>query len=202
MTGDAVPANSDGLRALDLLLSRQSPWPVVEPAPTPDEVARVLAAALRAPDHAQLQPWRFAVIRGDARHALADVFERAGALREPEVEDPTRFRAKALAAPLLIAMGAEVRAAHKVPESEQLLAAGAAAMNVLNAIHFLGYGGFWATGRVSHDEYVREALGFGATQRLIGLLYVGTRSREPAPVQRVAPAGFARTWPDGADIVA
>ena len=190
-------AAAGGRKALALLMSRRSPWPMVEPAPTPDEVALILSAALRAPDHAQLQPWRFAVIRGAAREALADVFERAGALREPEVADPSRFRAKALAAPLLIAMAAEVRAGHKVPESEQLLAAGAAAMNLLNAIHFLGYGGFWATGRVSHDERVREALGFAATQRLVGFLYVGTPAEAPPAVvpPRVAPAGFARDWP-------
>jgi nitroreductase len=183
--------------ALALLMSRSSPWPLGEPAPTPDQVALILSAALRAPDHGHLQPWRFAVVRGPAREALADVFERAGALREPEVADPSRFRAKALAAPLLIAMAAEVRSGHKVPESEQLLAAGAAAMNLLDAIHFLGYGGFWATGRVSHDERVREALGFTATQRLIGFLYVGTPAEAPpaAGAPRVAPAGFARDWP-------
>lgn len=188
--------DDEGRRALALLMARRSPWPMVEPAPSPDEVALALQAALCAPDHAQLQPWRFAVIRGDARHALADVFERAGALREPEVADPTRFRAKALAAPLLIAMAAEVRAGHKVPESEQLLSAGAAAMNVLNAIHLLGYGGFWATGRVSHDERVRDALGFAPTQQVVGFLYVGTAapgSTSNAP--RTAPAGFARDWP-------
>lgn len=179
--------------AIQLLLSRQSRWPLVEPAPSPEELDCVIDMALRAPDHGQLQPWRFVLVRGAAREALGDVFVQAAQARDPH-NDAERFRAKALAAPLLIALGAHLRPGHKVPESEQLLAVGAAAMNMLNALHILGYGGFWATGMNSHDAYVRQALGFEATDRLVGFLYVGTPKEAEHPATRPARGAFVREW--------
>jgi nitroreductase len=174
-------------------MSRQSRWPLVEPAPSQSEINQVIDLALRAPDHGQLQPWRFVLVRGDARRALGEVFVQAAHTRDPQ-GDAERFRHKAMAAPLLIALGAHLQPGHKVPESEQLLAVGAAAMNMLNALHLLGYGGFWATGLNSHDESVRKALGFAATDRLVGFLYVGT-PKEAAPLAtRPARSRFVREW--------
>ncbi len=179
--------------ALDLLMSRQSRWPLVEPAPSKPELDRVIDIALRAPDHGQLQPWRFILVRGDARQALGEVFVQAARARDPQ-DDGERFRAKAMAAPLLIAMGAHLRPGHKVPEAEQMLAVGAAAMNMLNALHILGYGGFWATGLNSHDERVRQALGLEAADRLVGFLYVGTPKDAAHPAVRPARRRFVREW--------
>lgn len=88
--------------AMDLLLSRQSRWPLVEPAPSKDDLDRVIDLALRAPDHGQLQPWRFVLIRGEARQALGEVFVQAAKARDPQ-GDAERLRGKAMAAPLLIA---------------------------------------------------------------------------------------------------
>lgn len=179
--------------ALDLLMSRQSRWPLIEPAPTPSQLDLVLDAALRAPDHGQMQPWRFVLVRGEARQALGEVFVQAARERDPQA-DAERFRAKALAAPLIIAMGAHLRPGHKVPEGEQLLAVGAAAMNMLNALHFLGYGGFWATGANSYDERVRAALGFEPADRLVGFLYVGTPKDRRNDAVRPSRRRFVREW--------
>lgn len=180
--------------AFEALLARHSPWPLAEPAPSQAELDLVFDMALRAPDHGTLRPWRFAVIGGTARDALADVFAEATRLRDPQA-DAERVRAKAFAAPLIIAMAARIRAGHKVPEIEQIMSGAAAAMNMLNALHLLGYGGFWATGANSHDEHVRRALDFGAQDRLLGFLYVGTPSRGTAPPLRPARQAHVRYWP-------
>lgn len=184
---------SDARRALDLLLERHSPWPLTEPAPSAQDLDLVFQAALRAPDHGQLRPWRFVLIRGDARVALGNVFAEAARLRDP-LDDGERFRGKTMAAPLLIALCARVQSPHKVPESEQVLAVGAAAMNMLNALHLLGHGGFWATGPSSYDRHVHKALGLQDSERLLGFLYVGT-PKEPTQVPtRYAPEAFVREW--------
>ncbi len=179
--------------ALDLLLQRHSPWPLTDPAPSAQDLDLVFQAALRAPDHGQLQPWRFIAIRGDARIALGEVFAQAARQRDPE-EDGERFRNKAMAAPLLIALCARVLAPHKIPEFEQVLAVGAAAMNMLNALHLLGYGGFWATGLNSYDPRVQRALGLGEADRLLGFLYVGTAKEATRAPERRAPESFVREW--------
>jgi nitroreductase len=76
----------------------------------------------------------------------------------------------------------DLRSGHPVPEVEQLLSAGAAAMNMLNAIHLLGYAGIWVTGANAYDARVNEALGFQAPNRLVGFLAVGTPVNVPEPV--------------------
>lgn len=173
--------------ALQALLERYSPWPLVAPAPGAAELEQVFDAALRAPDHGNLRPWRFVVVEGTAREALGEVFAQA-ARRRDAAEDGERFRNKAFAAPMIIALAARLTVPHKIPEVEQLLSLGAAAMNLLNALHLLGYGGFWATGANGHDPFVRDALGFEAQDRLLGFLYVGTA----APGSGSAPVRPAR----------
>lgn len=54
---------------LELLLSQQLRWPLIKPAPTTDELIRVIDVALRASDHGELRPWRFVLIHGKARRA-------------------------------------------------------------------------------------------------------------------------------------
>ncbi|QRF60507.1 MULTISPECIES: nitroreductase [Variovorax] len=193
MHADTSISRSVRREALDLLLQRHSPWPLTDPAPSAQDLDLVFQAALRAPDHGQLQPWRFITIRGEARLALGEVFAQAARQRDPE-EDGERFRNKAMAAPLLIAICARVLAPHKIPESEQVLAVGAAAMNMLNALHLLGYGGFWATGLNSYDPRVQRALGLGEADRLLGFLYVGTPKEATRAPERRAPESFVREW--------
>lgn len=50
--------------ALSVLMTRQSHWPLAEPAPDDSQLQQIFDAALRAPDHGALRPWRFVLIRG------------------------------------------------------------------------------------------------------------------------------------------
>ncbi|MSP75911.1 MAG: nitroreductase [Rhodospirillaceae bacterium] len=161
---------------LDPLLSRQSVGALEDPAPEGADLDLILDAGLRAPDHGRLRPWRFVLIRGDARVALGDCFAAAIKARDRQAPQAQidRIRAWALRTPLLIGVGAQIRPGHPIPEIEQMLSAGAAAMNMLNAIHLLGYGGMWVTGANTYDPKVNAALGFQAPSRLVGFLAVGT----------------------------
>ena len=62
---------------------------------------------------------------------------------------------------------------------------GAAAANMLNAAHMLGYGAYWSTGLGTYVDEVNEALGFdGLDYRFLGYLAVGTPIQAPEPVAR------------------
>lgn len=182
--------------ALEVLLSRQSQWPLAEPGPADAELDLIVDAALRAPDHGNLRPWRFVTIRGDARGPLGDVLVDLACARSPGEPRSAHAhrRQKAFAAPLVIALGAALSAHPKVPEIEQLLAAGAAAMNMLNAIHALGYGGFWSTGPDSYEERLHDALGFAPNERLLGFLFVGTATTPGQAPARPARSEHVREW--------
>ena len=180
--GGSAPGQRDvRMRALELLISRQSAGALQEPAPEGAELDLILDAGLRAPDHGRLRPWRFVLIRGEQRAKWADRLAEAAVARDPENGAAMGERSRAWVArtPLIIAVGVAVQAGHKIPESEQIASASAAAMNMLNAIHMLGYGGMWVTGLNAYDPKVNAWLGFEAPSRLVGFLAVGTP--KPAP---------------------
>lgn len=196
---DITLAREPRLLALDQLLSRRSVGPLQEPAPAGADLDLILDAALRAPDHGRLRPWRFVVIRGEARLAFGEKLGEAAAVRDPANASALaeRYRAWVRRTPMLIGVGAVVKPGN-IPEIEQLLAAGAAAMNMLNALHMLGYGGMWVTGPNTYDPAVNTLLGFEAPSRLVGFLTVGTPAPSTAPIPaRPERAAHVAEWAPG-----
>jgi nitroreductase len=181
--------------ALDLLLNRQSSGALVEPAPSGADLDLILDAGLRAPDHGRLRPWRFVIIRGEAKEKWATRVAEAIQQRDPENAPAMidKYRAWVQRTPLIVALGAEIVPNHKIPEIEQMLSAGAAAMNMLNAAHLLGYGGMWVTGANAYDPKVASALGLEAPSRLVGFLALGTP--KPGPIlARPSREAHVREW--------
>ncbi|OTP74163.1 Nitroreductase family protein [Caballeronia sordidicola] len=185
-----------GADALQLLMTRQSHWPLTEPAPDDAQLRQIFDAALRAPDHGGLRPWRFVLIRGDARLKLGEVLVDLASSRSPgEPRSAHEHRGgRALAAPVVIALVASITTRTKVPEVEQLLAVGAAAMNMLNAVHALGFGGFWATGADSYEPGMHRALGLADTDRLLGFLFVGTPPEGTREIARPSSDAYVTEW--------
>jgi nitroreductase len=189
----------DAANALDTLLSRRSvpALQLREPGPSPQQVDAAIDAALRAPDHGGLRPWRFVLIQGAARARLSQLFVQRMQQREPPAPPGKieKARSMPLTAPLVIAVAAHLQPDHKVPELEQLLASGAGVMNLLNAFHAQGFGAVWLTGPNAYDPEIGKALGFEAAERCLGFVYVG--SKPPAgnaPIQRPERAAFVRAW--------
>lgn len=181
--------------ALDALLTRTSVKRTTDPAPDDSDLHTLLGAALRAPDHKCLRPWRFIVVRGDARDRLGEIFAQALAAREPDCppEALERERMKTRRAPLLLVVVMRPRDVPGVPVVEQILSAGAAAENVLLAAHALGYGGMWRTGAAAYDPVVQGALGLAASESIAGFLYLGTPGDAPART-RPAAAPEVEEW--------
>jgi nitroreductase len=181
--------------AIELILARCSPMQLVEPGPDRDQLDTILRAAVRAPDHGRMQPWRFLLIQGDARQRLGDLMMQSLQRREPTIE-PTRLtseRDKSMRAPLIIAVAAAVRANPKVPDIEQIVAVGAAVQNMILAAHALGFGAFWRTGPAAYDSEVKEALGFSPSDALVGFIYLGSIGKA-GKVSPADPGGVARQW--------
>ncbi|MGE4407424.1 NAD(P)H nitroreductase [Pseudomonas sp.] len=182
--------------ALDLLLNRVSVTRLCDPAPDAAQLDLLFRAALRAPDHAQLHPWRFLTIEGDARQRLGDLFAAALRAREPNAsaEALQKARNMPLRAPLLIVVIGHLQAHPKVPESEQLLAAGCAAHGILLAAHAQGLGAVWRTGDFAYDPHVTQGLGVGAHERLLGFLYLGTPEGRVRTAPVLEPQAFVSGW--------
>lgn len=181
---------------IDTLLSRASVKLLDEPGPSEAELRLIFEAAVRAPDHGKLRPWHFFVIRGDAREQLSNLFAAGVKRREPGATESQieKEREKPLRSPLVIAVVAKIVTGHKIPPIEQTLSAAAAAMNVLNAVHSLGYGAKWVTGANCYDPVFRRDFGLDETDQLVGFIHVGT-AHETTPVTgRPDPAQFVVEW--------
>jgi nitroreductase len=185
------------MQAIEALLRRFSARSLTEPAPDEAALGLILESATRAPDHGRLRPWRFIVIGGDARQAfgelLADHLRRTkGSVSDEALE---RERRKAFRAPLIVVVAAIVAADAKIPAIEQLLSAGAAAQNMLQAAFVLGFNAVWKTGGPAYDEQVKAALGLEAKDAIVGFMYVGTDEQGPSELPRPDWRKFVRHWP-------
>ena len=136
-----------------------------EPAPSEQEMREVYKAALRAPDHAWLRPWRYLEVRGEGR-------------KIPSEEMLEKLEKSPYRAPMVIVLIADIKEHPKVPKIEQMLSLGAAAQNILLSVSSLGYGGVWRTGNMAFNPHVVKALELPENSEIIGYLYIGTPSKK------------------------
>ncbi|AHL75871.1 nitroreductase [Stutzerimonas stutzeri] len=182
--------------ALDLLLNRVSVTRLADPAPTAAQLDVLFRAALRAPDHGQLRPWRFLTIQDDARDELGDLFVEALRLRQPDAPEEALHKARKmpLRAPLLVVAIARVSPHPKIPGSEQVLAAACAAHGLLLAAHAQGLGAVWRTGEFSYDNHVAQQLGLEENEQVIGFIYLGTPEGNVRTPSGLDPQQFVSRW--------
>jgi nitroreductase len=168
---------------LDLLRTRRSTkfFDLDGQGPHAAEIDSILSAAIRVPDHGKLVPWRFILFEGDSRLRAGETIAAIFAADHPEAE-PHQIeaeRARLARAPLVIAVVSRAAQHVKIPEWEQILSAGAAAMNVLLAAHALGYAATWLTGWFAYDRRVLDAFGLAPHERIAGFVHIGRPLREP-----------------------
>ncbi|MFE9137945.1 nitroreductase family protein [Streptomyces sp. NPDC007355] len=170
-------APADAGTAETVIRTRRSTIRLTEPAPGPDELLDLLAAAATAPDHGQLRPWRLIAICGDARLRLGE----AAAEAAPTADQAERIAAKHLRAPMMLAIVFQPRDHPTIPRWEQLAATSAMATTLLLLLHVRGWGGIWFGGPYPDAPPVRKHLGIGDREQLLGYLYVGTPVSGQAP---------------------
>ncbi len=184
---------SDTLRFLQ---QRNSAPRLTEPAPGDQHLQEMLRAAMRAPDHAWLRPWRFIALRGERRADFGEVLERCLLQRKPDADETARTKARnsPLRAPLLLVAVARLSEHPKVPPIEQRLSAGCAAHGILLAAEALGFAGVWRTGDPAFDRSVMDALGLSAEEEIVGFLYLGSRDGPRKPLPDLDPQDFISHW--------
>jgi nitroreductase len=158
----------------------------VKPDLLPRElIEKLLGAAVQAPNHYKVRPWRFVVLTGEGRNKLGDVMAASQQDRHPEFppEAFDKCRALPLRAPAIIAVGVDKPSEAKVLEIENVCAAAAAIQNLLLAAHAMGLGAKWRTSEWARDAKVKEFLGFEPDQHIIGFIYAGYPEfvAEPTP---------------------
>src|SRR6202044_1056084 len=181
--------------AIKLLTTRRSFKPVelLGPAPSPAEIDTLMTVASRVPDHGKILPWRFIVFEGAARQKAGDAIAAAFKVKYPDAE-PDHIeteRGRLTRAPLVVAVVSRAGPHVKIPEWEQVLSAGAAAMNLVLAAHALGFGASWITEWYAYDRGVLDALGLAPHERIAGFVHIGKPPGPPEDRPRPPPDGVA-----------
>lgn len=148
-------------------------------------IRELIEAAVAAPNHHLTQPWRFTVVRGDARGRLGDLWaaryadETAPAARDAFIEGQ---RAKLLRAPVIVVVSTRTDV-DPLRATEDRDATAAAVENFLLAAHARGLAAAWRTGRIAADIEVKRFLGLDPSDRIVAFVYLGAQASEAGDVR-------------------
>ena len=159
----------------------------VKPDPVSRElIEKILSAAVQAPNHYKVRPWRFVVLTGAGRERLGEAMAQSTKIAKPEAseEELQKDREKPLRAPVVIAVAVDKPGVTKAKEIENVCAAAAATQNMLLTAHALGLVAIWRTGPSATDPAIKQFFDWEADQHLIGFVYLGYPQSELTPPAR------------------
>jgi nitroreductase len=87
-------------------------------------------------------------------------------------------------APLVIAVVSRAAPHAKIPEWEQQLSAGAAAMNLVHAATAMGFAASWLTEWYAYDRRVLDTLGLAPHERIAAFVHIGRPAKPPEDRER------------------
>ncbi|SEK91611.1 nitroreductase family protein [Halomonas daqiaonensis] len=183
--------------AMTLLHERSSMGKLISPPPSSEQLEAMYRAALRAPDHKELRPWRFIEFSGEGLSRLGELFAEAEFREDPHAGDAVldAARKKPLRAPMIIAVIAKVTPdIPKVPKIEQVISAGCAAHAILLAAHAQGLGAMWRSGKYVFDPAVHKGLGLAEDDEIVAFIYLGSLGGRHKPVPEHDIDDFVEHW--------
>jgi len=172
--------NLTGPTAMDLLLSRRScpARAMTGPGPSAGQLADILQAGARVPDHGKLSPWRFIVFEGEGRGRFAEILKNVLSQDGMAARQVEEWLTRVTAAPVIIGVVSRAQESIKIPVWEQELSVGAACQNILIAAHAMGFVGNWLTEWYSYHPVVKQEIGLIPGERMAGFIYIGTPGQE------------------------
>jgi nitroreductase len=184
------------LDALTALQTRVSCALLEAPGPSEPDIAELIKAACRAPDHAGLKPWRFILIEGESRARFGDLLAKAShsGAGEPDPAIVENAQRKAHRAPTILVVVARISEHPKVPEIEQIISAGAAANNIVTAAFVMGVGAYWRTGSAAFSSVVKQGLGLDSNEQIVGFIYLGTSRISLKTPPEINPGDYLSHW--------
>jgi nitroreductase len=162
-----------------------------------DVIRKLLQLANWAPTHGNTEPWRFVVYAGDAVirfcHQHAELYRLSV---PPEKFTEAKYEKQQHngdRASHLIAVYMKRGSNPNITELEEICATAAAVDNILLGAEVLGIAVLWSTGGAVMHPVMKEYLGLGAGDVLLGLLYLGYTD-EPVKPGRRGPVEEKTTW--------
>lgn len=151
-------------------------------------IVRLCELATWAPNHKRTWPWRFALFTGEGRARLgATMVDDMVEADHGDEAKRHKTRHKYLRAPAILVVAAAPHD-NEMLHAENRDAVAAGIQNLLLGATAVGLASFWSTPALTRPRRVLELCGFGADDRVVGVVYLGwPRGECPAP-QRPAPS--------------
>jgi nitroreductase len=179
-TFDAIAGRTSTRRFAD----RPVPRPVLE---------RLLAAAVRAPNHKLTEPWRFAVLSGRSAARFAELKRAHRATKFPDPAAPEAAKAiektwrEAASTPVFVVVMCAV-SDDPVRREEDYAAVMMAVQTLLIAATAEGLGSYVRTGGIMEDPGVRELVRLPDRHRVVAVVSLGYPAGREEPKRRTDPA--------------
>ena len=180
--------------ALTLLLNRSSQPRLTAPAPSGDALENIMQAALRAPDHACLTPWRFIVCEGKGLDKLGSLYEQSAIDNDKSEKEIERAVQLPRRAPMIVVAIAKHVEHEKVPRVEQIASASCGVMAMQMAAVAQGFNGMWRTGSYAPCDTVKRGFDLNDDDEIVGFLYLGTPAFEPAAKPERDTSDYFEYW--------
>ncbi|PCI03389.1 MAG: nitroreductase [Hyphomicrobiales bacterium] len=147
------------------------------PGPGENEVRALIEIASRVPDHGKIAPWHFVQYGPDYCVKLGEMIEARFKEINTGYSDGILEieRGRFTRVPVVIGVISAPKEHSKVPQWEQVLSAGAAAMNLLTGANALGYDAQWLTEWVAFDDVLAPKFGVKPGEKIAGFIHIGTK---------------------------
>jgi nitroreductase len=141
-------------------------------------IEEMLENARWAPTHRLTEPWRFVVFKGAGLRKLGEYQAQRYQLKHKGDAFDEQTMNKLLSKPQecshIIAIGMHRDEGKSVPEIEEICSVACAVQNMLLTASAHRIGCYWSTGGITYYEGIQEFFQWGAKDRLMGFLYIGT----------------------------
>lgn len=147
-------------------------------------IEQILASANYAPTHKLTQPWRFVVIRKEAKtmlgSALQTIYKQTMSAEKFLQKKFDSFAVKTAQAECIIAIN--VQFSGKIAEWEEIAATACAVQNMALTAEALNIGTYWSSPGLITS--LGDFLGLAENEKCYGLFYLGYHEEEPRAANR------------------
>lgn len=167
------------MSVVNIIKNRRSVGLMTQERPPKEVIERILEAATYAPNHHEVEPWKFIVLAGAARVELGNLMAELMAEKMPETASEKAQAAlakeqnKPLRAPVIIVAASLEPNQPKVRDIENVEAVAAAVQNMLLVIEEEGLAAIWRSGGPAYEPRIKEFLGIKPQEHIVGFVYLG-----------------------------
>jgi len=185
------------LDVIEAIRTRRSVNRMTDVAPSREDIAEILDAAVMAPNHGFTQPWKFYVVAGDERERISNRLAKSISaevdVTTPEGKTQVEKAANILTrAPVVVAVTSALDD-EDVYEREDFAATWMAVQNMMLAAWARGIASKVRTPPAIESPVLRGLLGVDDNSRILGLVFLGYPGERAVPPARKRDAETA-TW--------